>query len=208
MDVHIDSDKEWYNIEMQVYSDTDLPKRMRLYQAEGDINGLKPGDEIKDLKRSFIIFICVYDPFGKDKPVYNFRYRDADDPAIILEDETYKIVLNTKSKDDKIPIELKDFFDYINTMKVRKGDRLIERIHKSVERLNCGEWGQTMTTVGEFWDKRIKEACEETAKEVSAETVFKTQLEIAKNMKKENISHDIIARVTGLSIEEINKIRD
>lgn len=216
MDVHIDSDKEWYNIEMQVYNDADLPKRMRLYQAEGDINSLKPGDEIKDLKRSFIIFICVYDPFGKDKALYNFRYRDLDDPTIVLEDETYKIVLNTKCKDVKIPIELKDFFDYINTMNVKKGDRLVERIHRSVEALNRGEWGQTMTTVGEFWDKRIKEACEEAyekayeeaVKKTSEETTLKTQLEIAKNMKRENISPDVIARATGLSLDEIAQIQE
>lgn len=63
-----------------------------------------------------------------------------------------------------------------------------------------------MTTVGEFWDKRIEEACQETAEKAGAEATLKAQREIAKNMKKENIPSDIIARATGLPIDEIEKL--
>ena len=44
---------------------------------------------------SCIIFICNYDPFGRGKAVYRFRYREDEEKALYLGDGTYKIYLNT-----------------------------------------------------------------------------------------------------------------
>ena len=41
-----------------------LPKRMRYYQGMIDLNILEKGENYKNLKKSFVIFICTFDLFG------------------------------------------------------------------------------------------------------------------------------------------------
>ena len=54
-----------YDVEMQTTYSSDLPKRIRFYQGMIDLNLIESGDEYSNLKRSYIIFICLSDPFKK-----------------------------------------------------------------------------------------------------------------------------------------------
>ena len=47
-----------------------LPKRVRYYHAIIDDRSLKSGEEPKNLKNVIVIFICSYDPFGRDRIWY------------------------------------------------------------------------------------------------------------------------------------------
>ena len=71
---------------------------------------------------SCIIFICNYDPFGRGKAVYRFRYREDEEKDLYLEDGTYKIYLNTACAEEAIPDDMKNLFQYIRNMKVESGD--------------------------------------------------------------------------------------
>ena len=51
------------------------PKRTRYYQGMIDMDELKKGQYYTELKESFIIFICTFDPFGENLPMYTFRHR-------------------------------------------------------------------------------------------------------------------------------------
>ncbi len=53
-----------YNIEIQATKFKYLAKRMRYYQGLIDLNIIDKGEEYSSLKKSFVIFICTYDPFG------------------------------------------------------------------------------------------------------------------------------------------------
>lgn len=59
-----------YNIEMQVVKQTDLPKRIRYYQSQIDRHTLERSSDYNKLKKSVVIFVCDYDPFGLRYPVY------------------------------------------------------------------------------------------------------------------------------------------
>ena len=54
-----------YNVEAQNQNEGNLPKRSRYHQAEMDVSLLKPGQDFNDLKPSYVIFICTFDPFGR-----------------------------------------------------------------------------------------------------------------------------------------------
>ena len=54
-----------FDIEMQIANKADLGKRMRYYQGMIDMDKLKPGDSYKKLTDSYIIFICLFDPFKR-----------------------------------------------------------------------------------------------------------------------------------------------
>ena len=122
LDVFATDELAWYNVEMLCYVDKDLPKRSRMYQAEIDSDRLKGGQSYSELRDSYIIFICNYDPFGRGKAVYRFQYTENDEKDLYLEDGTYKIYLNTACAEEAIPEGMKNLFRYIRNMKVASGD--------------------------------------------------------------------------------------
>ena len=115
MDVYCENEKEVYNIEMQAYRVTDIPKRSRYYQDMIDMLLLDKGEEYDVLKKNIVIFICTFDPFGKGRHIYRFENRCIEETELLLGDETTKIILNTKGTMDDIPHPLKLFLDYIET---------------------------------------------------------------------------------------------
>ena len=62
-----------YDIEMQVSNEHNIPKRMRYYQAAIDIAFLDKGAHYKALNECYIIFVCLFDAIGKNKPIYTFE---------------------------------------------------------------------------------------------------------------------------------------
>lgn len=114
LDVYVEDDKHTvYNIEIQTTSKKHLPKRMRYYQGMIDLNIIDKGEDYYDLKKSFVIFICTYDPFGAGRYIYTFSNRCEEDDSIVLGDETTKIVLNVNGTVGNISNELKDTLDFI-----------------------------------------------------------------------------------------------
>lgn len=113
-----------YNLEMQNHDFGNLPKRCRYHQAELDVASLKPGEDFRDLKPSFIIFICTFDPFGYSRYRYIFEERCLEED-IPLGDETRKIFLNTKGKNEQeVPSELVHFLRYVEN----SSDGLVEQL--------------------------------------------------------------------------------
>lgn len=60
---------------MQTINKHDLPLRSRYYQAMMDIDNLGTGTHFTDLKECYILFICTFDPYGRNLPKYTFRER-------------------------------------------------------------------------------------------------------------------------------------
>ena len=74
LDVYVeDGENTVYNIEMQTTKKDNLPKRMRYYQGMIDLNILEKGEGYRNLKRSFVIFICTFDLFGQGRHLYTFE---------------------------------------------------------------------------------------------------------------------------------------
>lgn len=97
LDIYLeDAENTVYNVEMQAKNEGDLPERSRYYQAVIDINLIEKGEPYKALKKSYLIFICTFDPFGRGKNIYHFENLCREDPSIKLNDGTEKVFLNTK----------------------------------------------------------------------------------------------------------------
>ena len=71
LDVYVEDDLGTvYNVEIQTTRKKHLPKRMRYYQGMIDLNIIDKGEDYSRLKKSFVIFICTYDPYGRGKYIY------------------------------------------------------------------------------------------------------------------------------------------
>ena len=115
LDVYVEDEKDTvYNIEMQVALNKNLPKRSRYYQGMIDLNILEKGEDYKNLKRSYVIFICTFDLFGEGRHIYTFENRCIQNTSLVLGDETTKIILNTKGIMNDVSDEMKNLLDYID----------------------------------------------------------------------------------------------
>ena len=146
LDVYIKSDDAWAEIEMQTGSSgLALGKRSRYYQSNMDLDCLETGQGYETLKKSYVIFLCTFDYFEKDEAVYYFQSWDYE-KGLKLDDASYKIVLNTKCSQDKIPEKLKPLFAYINEAKNSGGSELVDKIDARVQKFSKDEWRRKQMT--------------------------------------------------------------
>ena len=103
-----------YNVEIQTTDKKNLPKRTRYYQGMIDLHILDKGEDYKALRRSFVIFICTFDPFDKGRWIYTFEHFCREDKDIELRDGATKIILNTKGRVGEISGELKGLLRYMD----------------------------------------------------------------------------------------------
>jgi len=117
LDVYLDDGKTVYNVEMQTEQQKFLPKRSRYYQAQIDINLLERGENYDQLKPSYVIFICKFDPFGKGKYRYTFRNLCEEVDGLVLNDEAYKVFFSTVGTEGEISENLRELLRYMNNTK-------------------------------------------------------------------------------------------
>ena len=111
-----------------------LPKRTRYYQAMIDLNVLGKGKDYIELKKSFVIFICTFDPFpGNNRKIYTFTNLCHEQDGLELGDETVKIFLNTKGTIGEVDEDIDKFLAYVDG-KTAEGE-FTQDIAAEVERL-------------------------------------------------------------------------
>ena len=97
-----------------VLSDTkELPKRSRYYQSMIDLQLIDKGQYYNELNRSYVIFICPFDAFGKGRHIYTFENICKEDKSVFMGDEAVKIFLNTEGTLDDVSKELMAVLNYV-----------------------------------------------------------------------------------------------
>ena len=147
LDVYVKDEKEVvYDIEMQVSDTKELPKRSRYYQSMLDLQLIDKGQLYDELKRSYVIFICPFDLYGKGRHIYTFENICKEDNNISMGDETVKIFLNAKGTLDDVNDELKAFLDYVAGKKPK--DTYVERLEEAVKEAKKNrEWRHEYMTL-------------------------------------------------------------
>ena len=135
-----------YDIEMQVSHTKELPKRSRYYQSMIDLQLIDKGQLYDELKRSYVIFICPFDLYGKGRHIYTFENICKEDSSISMGDEAVKIFLNVKGTMDDVSDELKAFLDYVAGKKPKNA--YVERLEEAVKEAKKNrEWRHEYMTL-------------------------------------------------------------
>ena len=139
LDVYVnDEESTVYNVKMErgKQKKAILPKRSRYYQGNIDLDIISVGEDYRKLRKSFVIFICTFDPFGERRHIYTFENRCKESPSLSLGDETAKIFLNTKGNMHDMDAEMLEFLSYVeNTtddFATQTRSPLIREIHRKV----------------------------------------------------------------------------
>ncbi len=217
-DVYAKNSTQVFDIEMQTNTSwkADLAKRTRYYQSVMDMDALQAGQRYSRLKDSYVIFICLNDPFGKNQPVYRFEnmcltYSDneAEEKAVItkLEDKAYKIFFNASACD-----KMKTNEKARNFLKILRGEKARDEFSKKLEekvnfaKTNIKYRGQFMTFQELLEDEKdyaraegLKEGIEKGARANAIENSRKL-------LEMKLLTVEQIAEATGLTEEEVRKL--
>ena len=133
-----DENNTRYNVEMQARSEGDLAKRARYYRSQIDMDMLLAGYEYSELPNSYVIFICDFDPFDKERYLYSFENRCEQDAFLSLQDGGKIIFLSTAGKnEEEVPEKLVRFLKFVKAdaeeSALTYDDEYITKLQKSVK---------------------------------------------------------------------------
>ena len=129
-----------YEIDMQIRHTRGLPQRVRYYQGRIDSEMLKHGQKYASLRRSYVIFICPFDPFDLGLHRYDFANYCRQDKALALDDGRTAIFLNTKGIKNDVSKGLRNFLDYVDNRDV-DNDKYVDELKGYIQNLSKNtEW--------------------------------------------------------------------
>ena len=135
-DAIIEDDQErFYDVEMQVANQPGLGKRVRYYQAQIDQETLKKGEDYDDLRESYVIFFCAFDPCGQDRRLYQFHYYEDDNRQLRLPTNSHVILINALGTKGQITPALAAVLDVMNRRR-DNANPLAVRLVKEIDGYN------------------------------------------------------------------------
>ena len=215
-----------YDIEMQAVNEHNLAKRMRYYQAALDILFLDKGEHYSNLNDSYIIFLCLFDSVGKNMPIYTFENICLEDKQTLLNDGTKKVIINANAFTKAENKNLSGFLEYVKTGKVTT--EFTGRIENMIEKLKSNEQARSEYRFisgfemdaryygrKEGWQEGLEEGRQEGLKEgrqagmqAGREQGFtEGVMQTAKKLLDIGLSVENISKATGLSCNEIEKLK-
>ena len=190
-----DIDNNIYNIEFQNKSNDELLERARYHHGMIDSSVLNKNSKFKDLKKTYVIFICNFDPFKQGKPLYVFKRKEEKGNDIEYIDGDYTIFVNCKYKDTSTDIG-KLICDLTRSNKEDKWYNVFK------EGNDIG--GESMGDGLERWEKKVRNEGKREGKKEG----LKEGINLAiKGLLKLKCSNELISEACNVSYEYIEKIR-
>jgi predicted transposase/invertase (TIGR01784 family) len=193
-----------FDLEMQMVDTRELPQRARYYQSVGDGVALSKGDFYTNLREQYVIFLCPKDIFKCGFPAYHFENRAKEDTSVCLNDLTYKFFYIFEKYEEFTDPVVKAYMKYFAT---RNADSCeTEAINNQVSFYKTDTFIRNKYMTYEF---DLHESREEGRKEGKAEAETKALEEkkaMAKGLRDDGVSLDIISKRTGFTIDELKAL--
>ncbi|WP_405721216.1 Rpn family recombination-promoting nuclease/putative transposase [Anaerovibrio slackiae] len=199
----IDEDGVAYDIEMQMdnsYKEF-LGRRTRYYVSTMDNNALKKGERYSQLRKSYVIFICTFDPFGRGLAKYTFNAICNEDHSLVLDDGVTRVFINTEGDRHRISKELASFIGYISTGEVT--DDYTKDLDEEVRALRNDDGRERdymtyMQTIMEHEDMAYSQGITKGISQANKATAIK--------MLKANKPYEEISEFTELTMSDIREL--
>ena len=192
LDVYVKNESGAYDLEMQTVDTKELPKRARYYQGLMDVDNLKVREDFRSLPDTYVIFITESDVWGEGQPIYLIE-RINTTTGRNFDDGEHIIYVNGAydNKDDT-----SDLAKLIHDFKCKKADDML--LYPFAERVRFLK--ETPKGV-----ERMCKIMEERVKENERRLLIKIAADF---LKLGTVSHEDIAKATGLSLETINELAE
>lgn len=214
LDVYVEDETgRVFDIEMQCTDGHDdaLAKRTRYYQGSIDMDLLEKGHMYEELKPTFIIFICTFDPFHHGLPIYTFRNRCIEQEGLELGDQTTKLFLNCKGNTDSIDPDVAAFLRYVDGNSA-EGAFVKQIDNELIHVKRHDETRREYMTLAMEMERMKKIVSQEARAEGKAEGRLEGAAEMSKTIAKEmlhnGIAIELVSSYTHLPTEELKKLQD
>ena len=235
-DVYVKDSSRVFDLEMQVANQGDLPFRARYYQGALDMDMLELGEPVTNLKESYIVFLCLFDPFKQRLPVYTVQKIFAEKQEVSYTDGTNTVFFNCRAYKDAGNEQVQNILSYLVNGTAKDG--FTAQLERHVETARQNEiWRKEFMTLemiktarqNEIWRKEFMTL--EMIKMQQQEIGFAKGLAIgeqrgrnegiaigeqrgiiigteqaARNMLADGFSVKQTARLTGLSEEQVRAL--
>lgn len=181
-----------FSVEVQKADNDNHLKRVRYNGSCVQILSLDKGKRFEKLPDVYMIYITETDIFKRGKTIYHFEHT-LRETGEVIENGYHEIYVNAEINDGTELAEYMEIFKSSDVMDNKKFPNICNTVRYYKE----GKGRSKMCTVVEEY---AKEYAEEYAKEKTLET--------ARSLIESQVSDDIIHRATGLSFEEIDKLRN
>ena len=203
--------KEKCNIEMQLIDKNNIIERMLYYWSKMYTKQIKAGDDYNKLEKTIVILIADFNIKGLEEVEYHSTWK------IIETNSVKKLILTDKFELDIIELskikgrenEKDQLLDWLIFLENPESERVArkmeenENLKEAVEKLDRISEDEKMQRIIELREKAIRD--EHAIYDKGLDDGI---IKIAKNMLKENIDIEMIIKVTGLTKEEIENLRD
>ena len=199
LDVYDKNESHAFNIEIQSTDTKELPERSRYYQGSIDVDCLKSGERYKDLKDSYVIFICIPDIFKKGFACYHFENLCREDTSIPLNDRLYKVFYIADNCDKILNEKQKAFLRLVVGQKA--SDKFSSRIAELTEEAKHNEqWRRQYME----WERQRTYDFENGKEQGLAEGARQKAIETARNLLAMNIlTPEQIAQASNMPLDEV-----
>lgn len=189
LDIYAKDEKNTrYNVEMQVIQKSELSKRIRYYHSQMDMDILLSGSSYENLPDVYVIFICDFDPFGKEKYRYTFEAQCEEEPKLYLQDGCHSIFLSTYGKNrDEVPEELVNFLAFVKADGTASrqdfSDDFVKSLQESIERIKGSRrMEEKFMLLEELIEDERAEAREEGREEGRAEGITESVFDFLEDL--------------------------
>ena len=184
--VYRDKDEETVEIE--------LPLRTRYYQSLISMDMLRRGVKYTKLRKSYVVFICTFDPYGKGLPIYHFTNRSREDDSLEMGDLTENIFLNARAAEKTDDRELAAFLRYVNNGQIQ--NEFTQEIDDETKRVRRDtDWRERVVT----WEMDLRIMQDDAREAGKKEGIALAKKEFAEALRKKGMSEAEIEELTGVS---------
>lgn len=162
LDVYLKDSSRIFDIEVQTTNQHNLEQRARYYQGIIDIDQLEHSENYNNLKESYVIFICTFDPFGKDFLSYTVDQRFSEDLECKYNDKTHKVFYNLTASVLK-KAEQSELIKFLNYFKTQNTyDDFTNRVQTAVLRAKYNiAWRKDYMMLDNLYREAIAEGLKE-----------------------------------------------
>ena len=209
------------DIEMQIIDNKDIEERILFYWSKLFSKGIVSGENYKVLKKAIIILITGYEIEGLNKiektlTKWNIREEKYQNKVLTDKLEFYILELPKYEKYKDISENLSNWVKFIESpeeidMSEIK-DKNIRKAKDELDIINMDEYEEAMALRREIFlhdQASMKKHAYEDGEKAGLEKGEKSAKdEIVKNMLKENMDIETIMKLTGLTKEEIEELKN
>ena len=209
LDVYLKDEDKVIDVELQTYEMDALGKRTRYYQSMVDIDSLMKGEDYSELKDSYILFICKFDPFRDEKKeprgLYRYTFRNVctEDSLVNLDDKCLKVIYNASAYNQAEDPRVRALLRFIQTNEPGE-DPFAKQLKEFVLKARQNEKFKREYLAMNLHDRDMMKIGE---REGIAKGAQAKAIETARNMLKKNYPASDIVEITGLSLEQVLELQ-